>query len=131
MTSPTLFPDVEVLLVGYLEGLVASSGQVDTETPGDFTGLLPFIRVYRFGGFADPFNDFADIQLDVFADLRSVGFPLARQIQSLLMGPPPPIALLDRVDCTAGPRELEWADKDTVRRWGATYRVVSRRRATS
>lgn len=131
MTSPTLFPDVEVLLVGYLEGLVANSDQVDTETPGDFTGLLPFIRVYRFGGFADRFNDFADIQLDVFAELRSVGFPLARQIQSLLMGPPPPIVLLDRVDCTVGPRELEWGDDNTVRRWGATYRVVSRRRATS
>lgn len=131
MTSPTLFPDVEVLLVGYLEGLVADSAQVDTETPGDFTGLLPFIRVYRFGGSSDRFNDFADIQLDVFAELRSVGFPLLRRIQSLLMGPPPPIALLDRVDCTVGPHELEWADGDTVRRWGATYRVVSRRRARS
>lgn len=126
-----LFPDVESLLVAYLETLVASSDQVDTETPGSFTGLTPFVRAYRFGGPSERFNDFADVQVDVFHELRSVGLPLARRIQSLLMGPPPPVVLFDRIDCQVAPRELEWGDDDTIRRWGANYRVVSRRRVAS
>lgn len=129
MTSPTLWPEVESLLVAYLETLVADARQVNTETPDDFTGLVPFIRVYRFGGGADRFNDAADVQLDVFHPLRSVGLPLARQIQSKLLGPPPPVAMFDRIECPVAPRELDWGDDDTMRRWGATYRVVSRRRA--
>lgn len=123
--------DVEALLVAYLETLVDDPGQVDTETPEDFTGLTPFIRAYRFAGSADRLHDIADIQLDVFHPLRSVGVPLARRIQGLLMGPPPPIAVFDRIECPAAPRELEWGDDETIRRWGATYRVASRRRATT
>lgn len=128
MTSPTLWPDVETLLVSYLEGLVDDADQVNTETPDDFAGLTPFIRVYRFGGRTDRVNDYADVQLDVFHALRSVGLPMARQVQSLLMGPPPPVAVFDRIECIVAPREMEWGDDDTMRRWGATYRVVSRRR---
>lgn len=128
MPSPTLWPEVESLLVGYLEGLVDNADQVNTETPDDFAGLTPFIRVYRFGGSTDRFTDFADVQLDVFHPLRSVGFPFARRIQSLLIGPPPPVAVFDRVESIVAPREMEWGDEDTMRRWGATYRVVSRRR---
>lgn len=129
MTSPNLFPEVETLLVAYLETLVASSDQVNTETPADFTGLVPFIRAYRFGGGADRFTDFAEVQVDVFHPLRSVGLPLARQIQSLLLGPPPPVPMLDRIECPLAPREMDWGDDETIRRWGATYTVVSRRRA--
>lgn len=131
MTSPLLSYDVEVLLVAYLETLVASTGQVDTETPEDFTGLTPFIRAYRSAGSSDRLHDFADIQVDVFDPLRSVALPLARRIEALLLAPPPPIAVFDRIECPVSPRELEWGDDDTIRRWGATYRVVSRRRATT
>lgn len=123
--------DVEAVLVAYLEALVDSPDQVDTETPEDFTGLTPFIRAYRAAGSADRLNDFADIQIDVFDPLRSVAVLLARRIQALLLGPPPPIAVLDRIECPVAPRELEWGDDDTIRRWGATYRVTSRRRATT
>jgi hypothetical protein len=131
VTSPTLWPEVESLLVAYLETLVADADQVNTETPDDFAGLVPFIRVYRFGGNTNRTNDFADVQLDVFHPLRSVGLPLARQIPSQLLGPPPPVAMFDRIECSVGPREMPWGDDDTMRRWGATYRVVSRRRATT
>lgn len=131
MTSPLLSVDVEVLLVAYLETVVDSPAQADTETPADFTGLTPFVRAYRSAGSSDRLHDFADIQLDVFHQLRSVAVPLARRIQALLIGPPPPISAFDRIECPVSPRELPWGDDDTIRRWGATYRVVSRRRATS
>ncbi len=131
MTSPTLWPEVESLLVAYLETLVDDPDQVNTETPDDFTGLVPFVRAYRFGGNTNRLNDFADVQVDVFHPLRSVALPLARRIQSNLIGPPAPVAMFDRIECTTGPRELEWGDDDTMRRWGASYRIVSRRRAIS
>lgn len=131
LTSPLLSPDVEKLIVAWLEGLVDNPDRVNTETPEDFTGLTPFIRAYRSSGSADRLNDFANIQVDVFDPLRSVAEPLARRIQALMMGPPPPVAAFDRVDCPVSPQELEWGDDDTIRRWGATYRVVSRRRATA
>lgn len=123
------FPDVEALLLAWLE-TVASPDRVNTETPDDFTGLLPFIRAYRFGGSTSTFNDFADVQVDVFAALRSQGLPLARSIRDALIGPPPPVAGFDRVDCGGSPVELPWSDDKQVRRWGATYRIVCRRRTT-
>ncbi len=121
------YPDVEALLLTWLE-TVASPSRVNTETPTSFTGLLPFVRAYRFGGGTGRFNDTADVQLDVFAELRSVGLPLARQIRDQLIGPPPPVDRFDRVECVLGPVELPWADDKVIRRWGATYRVVCRRR---
>jgi hypothetical protein len=125
------FLDVEALLLGYLETLVSSTDQVNTETPADFGGLLPFIRAYRFSGQTDRLTDFADVQVDVFAELRSTGLSLARTIRDQLIGPPPPVAVFDRVDCNVAPVELEWADDKVVRRWGATYRIVTRRRTVS
>lgn len=124
------FPDVEAMLLAWLE-TVASADRVNTETPDDFTGLLPFVRAYRFGGSTGRFNDFSDVQVDVFSPLRSEGFALARAIRDSLIGPPPPVAGFDRVECGAAPAELPWADDKQVRRWGATYRIVCRRRPTN
>ncbi len=124
------FPDVEALLLGWLETL-ASADRVNTESPDDFTGLLPFIRAYRFGGSTSARNDFADVQVDVCAVLRSDGLPLARAIRDALIGQPPPVMWFDRVECNGSPVELPWADDKQVRRWGATYRIVCRRRPTN
>jgi hypothetical protein len=124
------FPDVEALLLGWLETVVAAD-RVNTESPDDFAGLLPFVRAYRFGGSTSTFSDFSSVQIDVFSMLRSEGLPLARSIRDSLIGPPPPVAGFDRVECNGSPVELPWADDKQVRRWGASYRIVCRRRPTN
>lgn len=121
------FPDVQKLLVADLETL-AGAGHTGIETPVNLGDVLPFVRVRRIGGPSDRLNDYATVDVDVYEALYGDGELLAEQVRQYLCGPPPPIAALDRVDCETGPRELPWGDGN-VRRWGATYHVVARRRA--
>ncbi len=133
MTSPvplTRFPDAARTLAALLidAGLIAA-GHAGSNTPADLLGSLPFIRVLRQGGDSDRVNDYATCTLEVFAATSTAGEQLAEQVrQYLTQTPPPPIGgvLLDRVDCQSGPSEQPWNDS-RVRRFGATYRVVSRR----
>jgi hypothetical protein len=120
------FPDVQVLLVRHLEQTLGA-GHVGIETPTDLDGALPFVRVRRVGGLSDLLNDFSTVDVDVFAGLYAAAELLAEQIRQDLVGPPPPLALLDRVSCVNAPRELPWGDGATVRRFGATYTAVARR----
>jgi hypothetical protein len=126
VTTPILrFPDVQRLLV---DDLVAAelAEHAGVETPADFTGKLPFIRVLRIGGGSDRLNDSAAVDVDVFHTTYSAGELLAEQIRQYLCGPPPPIPLLDRCVCELAPRELPWGD-GTVRRWHTSYQIVARR----
>lgn len=128
MTTPfRRFPDVQRLLVADLVPLVGV-GKVAIQTPGNLADVLPFVRVLRVGGNSDRINDFATVDIDVFAGTYTAGELLAEQIRQWLVGPPPPVPALDRVDVEVAPRELPWGD-GTVRRWNATYRTVARRRA--
>ncbi len=123
------FPDVQVLLVNDLETL-AGDGRTAIETPPDLEERLPFVRIRRSGGSSDRLNDVATVDIDVFAGTYTAGELLAEQIREYLVGPPPPLAAVDRVVCEAAPRELPWGQPDgPVRRWGATYQLISRRRA--
>ena len=124
------FPDVQVLLVRHLEQLLGA-GHVGIETPADLTAALPFARVRRVGGLSDRLNDFATVDVDVFAGLYTAAELLAEQIRQDLVGPPPPLPLLDRISCDNAPRELPWGDGATVRRFGATYVTVARRHTTA
>lgn len=127
MTAPFLrFPDVQRVLV---DGLVVLTGADRTaiETPADLADRLPFVRVLRVGGHSDRLNDVAVVDVDVFAATYTDGEQLAEQIRQYLVGPPPPIGVLDRVDCEIAPRELPWGDGQ-VRRWNATFHITSRRR---
>lgn len=127
MTTPfQRFPDVQRLLVAELEAL-AGDGRTGIETPGDLADRLPFVRVLRVGGFSDRLNDRASVDVDVFAATYTAGELLAEQVRQHLVGPPPPVGALDRVDVEVAPRELPWGD-GTVRRWNATYTVIARRR---
>lgn len=121
------FPDPQRTVADALvaAGLVAAGG-AGAQTPPDLQTRLPFIRVVRIGGGSDQVNDSASIDLDVFADLYTSAELLAERVRQFLVGPPPP-ALLDRVECVSGPQELPWDDTGPVRRFGATYLVVSRR----
>lgn len=120
------FPDVQRVVVTDLTALVGA-GRAAIETPPNLADLLPFVRVMRVGGFSDTLNDHAVIDIDVFAGTYNTGELLAEQVRQRLVGPPPPAAELDRVEVEVAPRELPWGD-GAVRRWGATYRVVARRR---
>lgn len=126
MTGTILrFPDVQRVLVADLTALVAAD-HIAIETPTDLAARLPFVRVMRTSGPSDRINDFANVDIDVWADTYTAGEMLAEQIRQRLVGPPPPIPKFDRIDCPIGPRELPWGD-GTIRRFNATYEVVSRR----
>ncbi len=128
--AETRFPHVQKLLVLALEGLAGGAEHTGTETPDDLQDRLPFVRVRRVTGDSTWLNDRPVVEVDVFAATQDVAWRLAEDIRDYLVGPPPPLPLLDRIDCEQGPRELPWAD-GRVRRWGADYRVTSRRRAVT
>lgn len=123
------FPDVQRALVAILGPLVG--GRAGTETPADLESRMPFVRVTRTGGPSDRVSDFALVDVDVFAATYATAEPLAEQIRQLLTGPPlrAGVVILDRISCESGPTELPWAPG--VRRFGATYLVVSRRYTAS
>lgn len=128
MPGPTRrFPDVQKLLVFGLEPLTGAN-RTATETPEDLESRLPFVRVMRTGGFRDRLNDSPTVDIDVFAATYTAAESLAEQIAEFLIGPPSGIREFDRVTCEVAPRELPWAEDNNVRRWAATYRVVTRRR---
>jgi hypothetical protein len=126
VTSPFLrFPDVQRVLVADLETL-AGVNHTGTETPEDLAGALPYIRVLRVGGGSDRLNDYATVDVDCFAATYTAAEQLAERVRQRLVGPPPPIAVLDRATCEVGPRELPWGDGQ-IRRFAATFQIAARR----
>ncbi len=121
------FPDVQRLLVAGLETLLGA-GRAAVQTPSDMEQDLPFVRVMRIGGGRTQISDVATVDVDVFADSYVNAEAIAEQVDGWLCGPPSGVALFDAVTCEVGPRELPWSDGVLVRRWGATYTVVTRRR---
>lgn len=126
----TRFPHVQKLLVLLLEEMAGGADRTGTETPDDLQDHLPFVRVRRITGDSTWLNDHPVVEVDVFATTQEAAWRLAEDIRDFIVGPPPPHPLFDRIDCEQGPRELPWADP-RVRRWGADYRVTSRRRAVT
>lgn len=122
------FPDVQAVLVGGLEALVGAADRTGTETPADFTGRTPFIRVLRVpgAGGSDHVDDRSSIDIDVFDTTYAAAIRLAEQVRQYLVGPPPPFAVLDKVACDQGPVELPWGG-DQIRRINAGYLVIARR----
>lgn len=130
MSTPlAAWPDVELALLDLLTPLAANNG---TETPPDFTGLLPFLRVNRFGGTDDRVTDTASVSVDVFAATRRDAQPLAEQVRQLLLAGPHIVDgyVLDHVSTVSAPAEAPW-ENTSVRRWSATYRVSARRPTTT
>ncbi|GAA3750853.1 hypothetical protein [Micromonospora maritima] len=126
------FPDVQKTLAALLEPLAGGPGHAGSETPEDLQNVLPFIRIIRRpGGVSDNVNDYAFVDVDVFAARYDLAEPLAEDVRQFLTGRPHAVgpAVLDRITCPGGPAERPWGPG--VRRFGATYRVVSRRYATS
>lgn len=131
MTAPFYaFPDIQRLLVDAVAVLVPGIDHTAIETPPNLEQMLPFIRVRRGPGSRDRLNDIASVDIDVFASTYTEAEALAQKVAEFLCGPPPPVPALDRIDCDLPPQELSWDDDGStgLRRFGATYAVVSRRR---
>ncbi len=124
------FPDVQRLLVDALVPMAGADNRTGIETPSDLADRLPFVRVRRVGGPSTWLNDYSRVEVDVFALTYSAAENLAEDIRQWLCGPPPPLPALDRAVCDLGPRELPWGD-GSIRRWGAEYELVARRRIVS
>jgi hypothetical protein len=122
------FPKVQRVLVAELPAIVGA-GRVAARTPPNLADVLPFVRVMRVGGGRDRINDLPTVDVDVFAATFTAAEALAEDIDAWLVGPPPAPRVFDRVEVEIAPRELPWGD-GTVRRFNATYRIVSRRRRT-
>jgi hypothetical protein len=120
-----VFPDVQGLLVEHLAVWVGAD-HVDTETPEDLQGEMPFIRVERIGGGRDRVSDQASVELQFYAATYAVVQPLAERVSEWLCGPPPPIPQLDRVLCTSAPVEIPYGD-ERIRRMVATFQLTTRR----
>ncbi|MBQ1047854.1 hypothetical protein KBX50_05195 [Micromonospora sp. C51] len=135
MTAPwSRFPDVQRALATLLEPLAGGAGHTGAQTPDDLQQVLPFIRITRRGGGSDRLNDYASVEVDVFADQYGGddgAEALAERVRQFLTGAPravPPV-VFDRITCVSGPTERPWAPE--VRRFGAAYLVVSRRYVAS
>lgn len=120
------FPDVQLLLLDTLEPFVGA-GRAAINTPHNLADVMPFIRVRKGGGASDRLTDLARVDVDVFTATYAASEELAERIRQHLVGPPPPVMLLDRVEVVVSPQELEWGDPQIIRRFGATYRLATRR----
>ncbi len=136
MTAPATpgdarFPDVVRLIAQQIvyEGIVPL-GRAGSQTPADLLANLPFIRINRVGGASDEVSDRPVIDVDVFHETSLQGQAFADEIRHFLTMTDLPViygyGAVDRIVCLTGPRELPWADT-RVRRFGATYRVTTRR----
>lgn len=131
MTTPLWrFPDAQAVLVDLLEQFTGP-GRTDTETPDNLLEVLPFIRVLRSGGLSDRVSDHARVEVDVFATTYAQAEETAEAVRQYLIGTPlrSGPAVIDRVQCDQGPVEKPWAPG--IRRFGATYSIVSRRYRTT
>lgn len=128
MTAPVArWPDVNVEFRTLIAALVGAD-DVGLETPADLADRQRFVRAYRVEGGSGLINDHPVVEVDVFAPTYAVGEPLAELIRQHLTRPRAS-TVLDRIDCPIGPRELPWGD-GRMRRFGATYEAVTRRRGT-
>ncbi len=127
MSQPIVrrWPDMNVVLRDLIGDRVGGTTNVGPQTPEDLAARPWFVRAMRVDGGSDLLNDYPVMEVDVFAPTYAVGEPLAENIrQWLTRRRPSPV--VDRIDCLTAPRELPWGD-GTMRRFGATYDVVTRR----
>ncbi|MGC4886700.1 hypothetical protein [Micromonospora sp. DT227] len=128
MTQPwSRFPDVQAALLLILGSLAGGPGHTGIATPEDLLAAVPFVRVRRLGGNSDLLHDWATVEVDVFDTTYRGGEELAERVRQMLTGAKHRAgpAVLDSVTCQVSPTELPWGPG--VRRFSATYRVVSRR----
>lgn len=122
-----MFPDIEQLLVAYLDEVLDE--RTLTDLPADLDQILPVVRLTRVSGADDDYKlDRPIVDVDVYAKDRAGAFGLARRVQALLRFELPtvicPGGVVTAVSTIVGPRWLPDANTN-LRRVQATYEVVA------
>lgn len=127
MTDRDPFPDIEAALVDLLLDL--ADGGAGTVTPADLQGMMPYLRVQRFGGADDGITDALNVSIDAFAADRATSRALAEAVRQRLLTGPHVVgeATIDKAITLTAPNEVPWSDSQAVRRFTASYRVTARR----
>lgn len=135
-TSPSLFPDVELLLLHFLAGQVPAQAalagaRLVTDLPlitAGMTGL--WVRVNRVSGETHSrFTDQPVVDLDVYSFDRDAAWLAARTVQNLLLwqlrGTSTPDGTVQNVTDIIGPRWLPDINQD-ISRVGLTCELYTR-----
>jgi hypothetical protein len=122
-----VFPDVEVLLVAYLNG--KTGRRVVTELPADLDSELPVIKVACGVGDDDSFRlDRSVVDVDVFAADRSAAASLAGDVRGFLLeelrSELQPAGVVTGVRTVVKPRWVPDPNPN-LRRYTATYAVYA------
>lgn len=121
------FPDIEAVLVSYLDALAPTGDQ----TPENITG--PFITVQRVGGFDDGITDRPRVELACFAPTRRESQRLSEQVRQRMLAAISTDAagvFLDNVITESQSGRTAYPNED-VRRIPAVYRITLRRPRTT
>ena len=136
MPTPTQIADVEAMLIPWFAAVL--SVRAVTWLPADLASVLPIIQVARIGGGSDdnlPTFDFPTVSIDCFGADRAGGFALAASVDAAIRTTLPGTlhtvdavsAVVTKTQTVTGPSWRPY-DDPSVRRFGATYRLLIRTR---
>ena len=134
-TSPPPLPDIEVLLLSWLNAqaqLEANAVLADTRFCTDLPYIAPgadgaWARISRVSGATSSyFVDRPIVDIDVYSFDREAAFAIATAIRSLLFwqlrGTQQPEGIVQLITDVVGPRWLP-DDNEDMSRYGATYEI--------
>lgn len=131
-----MYGDVETLLTGWLEGVVAAgvtvvvtSDEPDDGLPVDLTYRLPLVGVARVGGADDTVTlDRATVDIDCFAadygHARDLALDLWARVRRDLPGYTSGTSTVARTRITAAPVRRPW-DAPSIYRVGMTVEITA------
>lgn len=125
--TDTPFPDIEAVLVSYLDDLAPTGDQ----TPETISG--PFITVQRVGGFDDGITDRPRVELACFSPTRRESQRLSEQVRQRMLAAISTDAagvFIDNVITESQSGRTAYPNED-VRRIPAVYRITLRRPRTT
>ena len=123
------FPDAVTVVLVRTDGITTNGV---SRIPADYEALMPLRYVTRYSGADDGITDFPMIAVSVLAEDYAEALAVSEDIRQSLIDTPwtalvnGRIVVVDTVDCTTGPREIDWGDEG-VRRLQAEYTVHLRR----
>jgi hypothetical protein len=128
MPAPLLrFADVEAALVGAL-GNVSGVRRVVTLLPAALVGVLPLLRVQRFGGHDNRVTDTANVDIETLAGTYGQASALANLVHTTVLAlahTPLQGTMFDTVETISHPIWVDY-ENPNVSRFVATYEIAAR-----